>query len=67
MRFRVDSQVWQVIDSTAEGDLAVLVVDGKATNRRGWFPCPQQTKGHRELPAAQLEDLPPVVFWAEVH
>ena len=35
-------QVWQVIDSIQSGDIAALVVDGKVTRRKAYFPrvCP---------------------------
>lgn len=58
MQFEKDGQFWQVIDSVAGGDIAVLVVDGKATQRKAWFPSPKQTKASRETLAVQLDDLP---------
>ena len=38
MTFEIDGQTWQAIDVCKNGVIAVLVVDGRKTNRKGYFP-----------------------------
>lgn len=40
MTFEIDGQTWQAIEDCKNGVIAVLVVDGRKTNRRGYFPYP---------------------------
>lgn len=60
MRFEKNGYTWQVIDETKRGVIAVIVVDGRKTNRRGWFPYPQQAKVNCEssLPDELFENIP---------
>lgn len=60
MRFTVRDQIWEVIETTRDGDIAVLVVDGRPTKRRGFFPHPQWVTVERQIPLSpsQLEDIP---------
>ena len=54
-------QVWQVIDSTQSGDIAALMVDGKVTRRKAYFPYVCMTTGaanQRVLNDETAESLP---------
>jgi len=35
-------QSWQVVEECQYGVIAVLVIDHKLTNRKGYFPHPQK-------------------------
>lgn len=60
MRFEKNGYTWQAIDETKRGVIAVIVVDGRRTNRRGWFPYPQQDMMNSEpsLPDELFENIP---------
>lgn len=60
MRFTVRDQTWEVIETTRDGDIAVLVVDGRPTKRRGFFPHHQQETVELQisLSPSQQEDIP---------
>ena len=44
MTFEIDGQTWQVIEDCKNGVIAVLVVDGRKTKQRGYFPYPLPTR-----------------------
>ncbi len=47
MTFENNGQTWQVVEDCQNGVIAVLVVDGKRTQRKGYFPAPVTARSDR--------------------
>jgi len=48
MTFECDEQTWQVVENCKSGVIAVLIVDGKRTKRKGYFPYPLPDESRKQ-------------------
>jgi hypothetical protein len=48
LTFEYDGQTWQIVEDCKNGVIAVLIVDGRRTQRKGYFPYPLPDKSQKQ-------------------